>query len=442
MTYICFCGFLIFNFTESRFFCKIEIVKDCPQNCPVFISADRDMKQIRQGACCFYNLKEGYNTMNELLTTGMKEYLENNRKALIELMDTLCRIPSPSNHEEKRAAYIKEWFEKEGCKGAYIDGALNVIYPFHCEEQKNLVAFTAHTDTVFPDTEPFDVIYDGDIMRCPGVGDNTANLAMLMLLARYYTQSGLTPKQGILFVASSGEEGLGNLKGVRQLMKDYEGKIAELIAIDGSYDGLTNGAVGSLRYRVGVHTEGGHSYGKFGNQNAINVLSSIISTLYTYKVPKPGKSTYNVGTITGGTSINTIAQYAEMRFEYRSDVRESLTAMNKFFLSVLDSYRNMDNVQIECELLGERPCTGDVDPARQGALENRALDIIEAFTGSRVECSASSTDSNIPLSVGVPSICFGGHMGVGAHTREEYLDVKDLVMGMQIVAAFMETYFN
>ena len=161
--------------------------------------------------------------MNEPISAGLKAYVEENQETLVKLLDTLCRIPSPSNHEERRAQFIKDWFEKEGCKGAYIDSALNVIYPFHCEEQKNLVAFTAHTDTVFPDTEPFDVVYDGDIMRCPGVGDNTANVAILMLLASYFTKSGMIPNQGILFVADSGEEGLGNLKGVRQLMKDYEG---------------------------------------------------------------------------------------------------------------------------------------------------------------------------------------------------------------------------
>lgn len=105
----------------------------------------------------------------------------------------------------------------------------------------------------------------------------------------------------------------------------------------------------------------------------------MIDTLYSYKVPAPGKSTYNVGTITGGTSINTIAQYAEMRFEYRSDVRESLAAMNKYFLSVVDAYRNMDKVSVDLELLGERPCTGDVDQEKQDALVNKALDIIEAF---------------------------------------------------------------
>ena len=380
--------------------------------------------------------------MNELLSAELKAYIDENQDTLVKLLDTLCRIPSPSNHEELRAEFICKWYEEQGCKGAYVDSALNVIYPYHCESGENLVVFSAHSDTVFPDMEPFDVIYDGDIMRCPGVGDNTSNLAIMMLLASWITNHGLVPKQGNLFVESSGEEGLGNLKGVRQVMKDYEGKIAELVALDGSYDGIVNGAVGSLRYKVGVHTEGGHSYGCFGNQNAIQTLSSMINTLYTYKVPKPGKSTYNVGSISGGTSINTIAQYAEMLFEYRSDVRESLASMNEFFLSVIETYRHMDNVQVDLTLLGERPCTGDVDQEKQVALQNKALDIIENYTGKRVGMESGSTDCNIPLSVGVPAICFGGHMGVGAHTREEHLNVKDLHMGMTIVAAFMMTYFN
>ena len=113
-----------------------------------------------------------------------------------------------------------------------------------------------------------------------------------------------------------------------------------------------------------------------------------------------------------------------------------------FFLSVIEAYKNMDNVQIECELLGERPCTGDVDAAKQEALETKVLDLIESFTGKRVECTSGSTDCNIPLSTGIPAVCFGGHMGTGAHTREEFLNVKDLHMGMLIVAAFMNTYFS
>lgn len=181
--------------------------------------------------------------MNEFLPKELKDYIAQNQDTLVKLLDTLCRIPAPSNHEELRAEFIRDWFEKEGCKGSYIDSALNVIYPFHCESQKDLLAFTAHSDTVFPDMEPFDVVYDGDIMRCPGVGDNTSNLAIMMLLAAWFTKNNYVPKCGILFVASSGEEGLGNLKGVRQLMKDYEGKIAVHVALDGSYDSVVTGAV-------------------------------------------------------------------------------------------------------------------------------------------------------------------------------------------------------
>ena len=121
--------------------------------------------------------------MNNLLDTELKTYIAENQDTLVKLLDTLCRIPAPSNHEELRAKFICDWFEKEGCKGAYVDSALNVIYPFHCEAQKDLVVFSAHIDMVFPDMEPFDVVYDGDIMRCPGVGDNTSNVAIMMLLA-------------------------------------------------------------------------------------------------------------------------------------------------------------------------------------------------------------------------------------------------------------------
>lgn len=375
------------------------------------------------------------------MTQDLERYINENQETLVALLDTLCRIPSPSNHEEKRAEFIRQWFEEHDCQGAYIDDALNVIYPFHCGNEENLIAFCAHIDTVFPDTEPFSVIREGNLMRCPGVGDNTANVAILMLLAAWFTQSGRVPKQGILFVTDSGEEGLGNLKGVRQFMSDYKGRISEMIAVDGSYTDVVTTAVGSLRYRVAVRTEGGHSYAKFGNQNAIQVLSSMINTLYSYKVPKEGKSTYNVGSVTGGTSVNTIAQSAEMLFEYRSDCQESLAAMNEFFRSVLMAYGNMDHVQVDCELLGERPCSGAVDEDRQNSLVARASDIIESFTGKRPACRSGSTDSNIPLSQGIPSVCFGGHLGTGAHTREESLNVKDLRLGMCILAEFMESCF-
>ena len=149
-----------------------------------------------------------------------------------------------------------------------------------------------------------------------------------------------------------------------------------------------------------------------------------------------------MGNITGGTYINTIAQYAEMPFEYRYDVREILPDMNKYFLYDVAAYRIMDKVSVDLELLGERPCTGDVDQEKQDALVNKALDIIEAFTGKRVECESGSRDCNIALSTCVPTLCIRAHIGPAAHPRDDCLNVKDLHMGMEIVAAFMMTYMN
>ncbi len=380
--------------------------------------------------------------MDLLLSKDLEQYVEENRETAVKLIDAICRIPAPSNLEEKRAAFVLDWLRAHGCEGVYLDDAWNVIYPYHCEAGKDLILISAHTDTVFPDLEPFTVQYEGDKMSCPGVGDDTANLVVLMLLAAWAAKSGRSPKHGILFAANSGEEGLGNLKGIRQIMRDFEGKITAHISLDGTYESICNRAVGSVRYQVRVHTEGGHSYGKFGNLNAIQVLSSLINTLYTYKVPAQGKNTYNVGMVQGGTSVNTIAQCAEMLFEYRSDVRESLAAMEKFFQKTLDCYRSMDKVQIDCALLGERPCNGEIDAERQTRLEEKARHIVETFSQKKVDFRSASTDCNIALSLGIPAVCFGCYLGEGAHTREESLSISSLKAGMKIAAAMVENWFS
>lgn len=375
------------------------------------------------------------------LNQDIQQYLKDHHKELLNLIETLCKIPAPSNKEDKRAAFVKAWLEGRGAKGVYIDDALNVVFPYECEGKNQISVIMAHTDTVFPDMEPFSVVYDGNKMCCPGVGDDTTNLAMLLMVIQYVLEHHLHSECGVLFVANSGEEGLGNLKGCRQIMKDYEGRVAELTSFDGGYDGVCNYAVGSKRYHVTLQTEGGHSYGSFGNRNAIHLLSSMIDTLYTLKVPTGGKSTYNVGTIHGGTSVNTIAQNAEMLFEYRSDVREHLAMMDNFFHQVIASYQAMD-VPVEVELVGDRPCMGDVDPAKQEALNQKVFGIIKDLTGKEVSGHSGSTDCNIPFSVGVPAICFGGYRGHGAHTREEYIELDSLEVGFQVVTAHVLSYFS
>lgn len=370
----------------------------------------------------------------------LKAYFAEHYQELVDLMCTICLIPAPSHKEEKRAAYIKEWLDNIGAKNVTIDKALNVICPINCEGSDEMVAVMAHSDTVFPDLEPMPLrIEDGKVFS-PGIGDDTANVAIMLMVIKFMLENDLKPKGGMLFVADSGEEGLGNLKGCRQIMEDYEGRIREVIALDGSYRGMTTGAVGSMRYKVEVLTEGGHSYGNFGNRNAIHLLASMITTLYAMKVPTGGRTTYNVGTIEGGNSVNSIAQNASMLYEFRSDCKEDLEIMDKFFQSVVEGYRNM-GITVNVELLGLRPCTGNVDPAKQQDLIDRTAEVMKYYTGLKtIRTGSASTDCNIPLSVGVPAVCFGGYVGHKGHTRQEFVELDSLKIGPIVVGTVLTNY--
>lgn len=370
-------------------------------------------------------------------------YVEGRMDELLSLTGELCAIPAPSRHEEQRAAFCLKWLLKHGCEGAYTDEANNVIWPWQCESKSSLVCVAAHTDTVFPDTEPFHMeIHDGRAY-CPAVGDDTVNVAILMLVMAYVAEYRPACPDGMLFVLNACEEGLGNLDGVKRLFADWEGRIAQFITLDGSFTGICAKAVGSVRYRVTIETEGGHSFGAFGNRSAIEKLSKLIGLLYAVEVPKiPGvKTTYNVGSVSGGTSVNTIAQRAEMLYEYRSDAREGLSHMRRKFDEAVSRIRP-ECGSLTVEVLGERPCSGAVPLGAQNALIGRAADVMEHYTGSRPGVHSGSTDCNWPLSLGIPAICFGGYKGAGAHTREEYIDLDSLPIGFQVVAAFILGYFN
>lgn len=377
------------------------------------------------------------------LTQDMQDYLQGSQEELKQLIRDLCAIPAPSRHEEKRAAFCRDWFAAAGFEGVYIDEALNVVCPYCAAEEADLVVFMAHTDTVFPDLEPMPMREDGRKMYCPGVCDDTGNLAVMMLCARYFLRRGLRPGQGVLFVANSCEEGLGNLKGSGEIVRAFGGRIRELISFDGgSFHRIVDRAVGSHRYRVRVRTEGGHSYAAFGNRNAIRYLASLIDTLYAVKVPEKAgcKTTYNVGLISGGTSVNTIAQQAEMLYEYRSDDRECLEAMRRIFESAVETYRAM-GVEVEVERVGERPCAGNVDAQAHARLIRRAEESIRAIVGREPVRLSGSTDCNIPLSVGIPAVCLSAVTGARMHTREEELDLDSLLEGCRLTMDFMAGYF-
>ena len=362
----------------------------------------------------------------------VKIFAKDNYERALELVRDMCKIPAPSHFEHKRAEFCKKWFEDMGAKGAYIDEALNVILPINCESSNEITVFAAHTDTVFPDMEPMPFSEDEEKMYTPGVGDDTASASVLMHVAKYFVENNLVPEKGIMFVCNSCEEGLGNLKGTRQLFKDYEGRIAQFVSFDCGFPRMYDGCVGSHRYEVEVLTEGGHSWSKFGNDNAIAHLAQIAAEIYKLKVPeKEGtRTTYNIGTIEGGTSVNTIAQNAKMLCEYRSTDFECLEIMKAKFEEIFENART-EKVQVNVTPVGIRPCQ-NIDEEKIEKMKQIAVPIIEDVIGEKVVFGKASTDCNIPLSMGISAVCVAVCIHGGAHTREEWLDKKSMLPGLEI----------
>ncbi len=360
------------------------------------------------------------------------KFVAENTEEMYETLKALCAIPAPSHGEGKRAAYCKQWLENAGAKGVYIDSALNVVFPINCEGKNAISVFAAHMDTVFPDTEPMPVIDDGERIYSPGAGDDTAQLTVLLAMAKFFIQNNICPEEGLLIVCNSCEEGLGNLKGTRRIFADFKGRIKQFISFDSNFETINDRCVGSHRYAVTVSTKGGHSFGAFGNVNAIAKLAEIITKIYTIEVPHIGdsKTTYNVGMINGGTSVNTIAQSASMLCEYRSDDPECLAIMEKKYAGVFESARSGD-CEIEVKKVGERPCS-NTPPEDLAHLKDVCKRNVEAVVGCTVRFAPSSTDCNVPLSLGVPAVCMGVIRSCGAHRREEWVDKASMPLGLKV----------
>lgn len=355
----------------------------------------------------------------------------------LQLLETIAQIPSPSWHEEKRTEFCKKWLEDNGCEGVYVDDELNVIYPYCVTDDKPVVIFAAHTDVVFPDTERLHLKEDAQRVYCPGIYDDSVNLANVLLAARFVTQHQLKPKNcGILFVCDTCEEGMGNLVGIRKIFEAYAGRVKEFYTFDLIYGEVVDRAVGSGRFKVTARTEGGHSYLAFGHENAIQKMAAFIQELYRTQLPDGGKATYNIGTINGGTSVNTIAQECTVLCEYRADTGRGMRVMDRLFRRLFEKYG------LEFEVIGMRPGENLNSAAKARRLEmiEQAERIIEETTGSRPERVSSSTDCNIPLSLGIPAICVGTCEGSGAHTREEYLEKSSLVPGRMIATELVLNY--
>lgn len=363
----------------------------------------------------------------------LQKFSEEKFEEVLKLLHDLCVIPAPSHFEDERANYVLNYLKAAGIDNACVDEAKNVICTLGKPSEK-MVVFMAHTDTVFPMETPLDYVDDGEKIHCPGVGDDTASLSAMLTCVKYMAENNIVPEKTLMFVANSCEEGLGNLKGCRQIFKDYGDKIEYLYTFDAKPPEITNKSVGSHRYKVTAITEGGHSFGNFGNRNAISVLAEIINEIYEIKVPEMSgsRTTYNVGIIEGGTSVNTIAQSASMLCEYRSDNVDCLAIMEEKFKDILKKAEK-NCLNLDVELVGNRPCmSNDIDMELLREISERAKAIQSKHFGVDVKESSGSTDCNIPHSLGIPALALANYDGGGTHTREEWIFKDSLKDGLKV----------
>lgn len=379
--------------------------------------------------------------MNEKIKQLATAYADECHEEELELLRTLAQIPAPSGHEERRAEFIRDWLLAQGAPvgSVRIDDAKNVIFSLPAgagAADDGIAVFAAHTDVVFPDTEPLPLAESATRLLAPGVGDDTANLVGLLLAARYLMRNRIALDRPLLVVANSCEEGLGNLAGTRELFRQYAGRVCEFTSFD-LYLGMhVVSAVGSHRWRVMCHTQGGHSWENFGRDNAIEELCSLIEDLYAMELPTAAKTTINVGRFEGGTTVNSIAEDASVLVEYRSASEECLELMYGKFVGLVEEHLRKGS-RIDVKLIGRRPASGERIPAGQGELIARTDEVLRELGGVTPIHQESSTDANIPLSLGVCAHTVGTVEGDLLHTREEWIEKDSLRRGLAVILALM-----
>lgn len=353
----------------------------------------------------------------------------------------LTEIEAPPFKEEKRAAVFADYFKNLGMDSVWIDAEGNVLGLLKGSNGERTVALDAHLDTVFPEGTDVKVKIKNDTLYAPGIGDDTRGLSMLLTLLETIKTNEIKPKDNILFVGSVGEEGLGDLRGVKHLFREGGPKIDSWIAIDGGSIGrVNNKALGSYRYRVSYKGPGGHSWGAFGLANPHHALGQAISNFvvvadqYTAEGPK---TSYNVGVISGGTSINSVPFESSMQIDIRSveptrlDEMEALLekATQKALEHQNSIKRRGPDLTLELEKIGNRP-SGELSDTLP--LVQRTLAATTYF-GTQPYLTRGSTNSNIPISKGIPSVTIGrGGKGGKAHSLDEWWVNDEGYKGIQL----------
>jgi acetylornithine deacetylase/succinyl-diaminopimelate desuccinylase-like protein len=355
----------------------------------------------------------------------------------IEDQIRICEIPAPPFKEAMRAKAYAELFRAAGLEDVRIDSEGNVIGVRPGRSARPNVVFSAHLDTVFPEETNVTVTRKGTVLRGPGIGDDCRGLAVLLGIVRSLDRAKVQTAGTLTFVGTVGEEGLGDLRGVKTLFNEtLKGQIDRFVSIDGTGLGISHIAVGSRRYRVTFKGPGGHSYGAFGIANPVHALGRAIAAIGDLDVPASPKTTFSVGRIGGGTSVNAIAFEAWMEVDMRSVDEQELRALDGRFQRAVDQALAAENARwkqnspltVEKTLVGDRPA-GSTPAA--SAIVQTAVSVTRAL-GLPATLDEGSTDSNVPMSLKIPAITIdGGGRGTGSHSLDETFDTTNSWQGTQ-----------
>jgi tripeptide aminopeptidase len=352
----------------------------------------------------------------------------------------ICTIPAPPFCERERAEYLCGKLSEIGLREARIDKEGNCIALRQGRSLSPLLVVSAHLDTVFPAGTDCTVRRNAGRLCAPGISDDGCGLAALIAIARALEEVQIETVGSILFVGTVGEEGAGNLRGVRYLLTvgEWSNRVDAFLSFDGpGVERITNGALGSRRYRVGLGGTGGHSWGDFGVANPIHALGRVISRLASYPAPTEPRTTFNVGRIQGGSSINVIPREAAMEVDLRSASADELLRLDAFFRRAVLEAVDEENtkrrkgslpLELDLKLIGERP-SGET-PADSFIVE--LAQVATRALGFKARLDQASTDSNVPISLGIPAITLGaGGVSGNSHTTDEWYDPRGREVGLK-----------
>lgn len=366
---------------------------------------------------------------NEAVKAALK-FIKDNDEATLQEQLKLCIIPAPSYDEHERALYIKSKFADIGLDNVRIDEAGNVLGEINGTGKGPKLMIAAHLDTVFSIETPLEIKKEGNVYKCPGINDNARGLSELLTVAMAVKSAAIRPVGDIIFCANVCEEGLGDLKGTRHIFNTMN--IDAFITLDSSPVGkIVYKALGSLRFRVTYTCCGGHSAGDFGIPNPVHALGRAINKISNFQVPVTPRTTFNIGVIEGGTSVNSIAKTASMLIDMRSESTAELERLSvdleKAVCTACEEEQKRWNsdkkLEYLIEMVGNRPAGTQPDDCPIVKIAEKAIHAV----GCEPELAmGGSTDANIPISLGIPAIAVGrGNKGGGIHTVDEWFEPVD-----------------